>query len=230
MPRKTMLNAAILLAIACTPPAAYAEDAVAQTDQGDTEATPSWTLKPVEVTARSGRYTTSTNVAATRTDTPLIEVPRSVQVITSTLLQEQDRRTLGEALVNVSGVTPTRSDENLFIPPIVRGFPAEVYLDGLPLFAGNQQAYDPTGMVGISSISVLKGPSAALYGGGLGTPLGASSTSRASDQTPRRLAAMWPYAQAVFLRPIPMPTSMCRFPHYRRQDQRRIPEERQLDR
>ncbi|WP_262404496.1 Plug domain-containing protein [Xanthomonas oryzae] len=51
-----------------------------------------------------------------------------MQVITSTLLQEQDRRTLGEALVNVSGITPTRSDENLFIPPIVRGFPAEVYL------------------------------------------------------------------------------------------------------
>ncbi|WP_426816045.1 TonB-dependent receptor plug domain-containing protein [Xanthomonas oryzae] len=99
-------------------------------------------------------------------------MPQSVQVITSTLLQEQDRRTLGEALVNVSGITPTRSDENLFIPPIVRGFPAEVYLDGLPLFAGNQQAYDPTGMVGIASITVLKGPSATLYGGGLGTPLG----------------------------------------------------------
>ncbi|SBV53175.1 ferrichrome-iron receptor 3 [Xanthomonas bromi] len=95
-----------------------------------------------------------------------------MQVITSTLLQEQDRRTLGDALVNVSGVTPTRSDENLFIPPIVRGFPAEVYLDGLPLFAGNQQAYDPTGMVGIASIAVLKGPSATLYGRGLGTPLG----------------------------------------------------------
>ncbi|MCL1553345.1 TonB-dependent siderophore receptor [Xanthomonas nasturtii] len=172
MTRTTMLNAAILVAIACSLPAAYAEDAVAQTEQGDTEATPSWTLKPVEVTARRGRYTSSTNAAATRTDTPLIEVPRSVQVITSTLLQEQDRRTLGEALVNVSGVTPTRSDENLFIPPIVRGFPAEVYLDGLPLFAGNQQAYDPTGVVGISSISVLKGPSATLYGGGLGTPLG----------------------------------------------------------
>mgnify|MGYP000847649683 FL=1 len=133
---------------------------------------PSWTLKPVEVTAKRGTYTAPATSTATRTDTPLMKVPQSVQVITSTLLQEQDRRTLGDALVNVSGVTPTRSDENLFIPPIVRGFPSEVYVDGLPLFAGNQQAYDPTGMVGISSISVLKGPSATLYGGGLGTPLG----------------------------------------------------------
>lgn len=172
MTHKTILNTAIALALACMVPAAYADDDDARTAQAADDDTPSWTLKPVEVTAKRGLYTTSTTSAATRTDTSLLEVPQSVQIITSTLLQEQDRRTLGEALVNVSGVTPTRTDENLFIPPIVRGFPAEVYLDGLPLFAGNQQAYDPTGMVGIASIAVLKGPSATLYGGGLGTPLG----------------------------------------------------------
>ncbi|WP_448120941.1 TonB-dependent siderophore receptor [Xanthomonas arboricola] len=172
MTYKTSLNIAIMLALACLASVAHAETDTVSPAQDAGDEAPSWTLKPVNVTAKRGAYTTSTTSAATRTDTPLIEVPQSVQVITSTLLQEQDRRTLGEALVNVSGVTPTRSDENLFIPPIVRGFPAEVYLDGLPLFAGNQQAYDPTGMVGIASIDVLKGPSATLYGGGLGTPLG----------------------------------------------------------
>ncbi len=110
--------------------------------------------------------------ASTRTDTPLVEVPQSVQVLTDTLLKEQDRRQLNEALINVSGVTPTRSEENVFIPPIVRGFPAEVYLDGLPIFAGSQQAYDPSSLVGVRRIEVLKGPTATLYGGGLGTPLG----------------------------------------------------------
>lgn len=172
MTDKTILNTAILLALACVVPAAYAESDVAQTAEGSKDDVPTWTLKPVVVTTKRDLYTTSNTSAATRTDTPLIEVPQSVQVITSTLLQEQDRRTLGDALVSVSGVTPTRSDENLFIPPIIRGFPAEVFLDGLLLFAGNQQAYDPTGMVGIESIQVLKGPSATLYGGGLGTPLG----------------------------------------------------------
>jgi iron complex outermembrane receptor protein len=88
------------------------------------------------------------------------------------LIQEQDRRTLGEALVNVSGVIPTRAEEQLSIAPLVRGFPAEVYLDGLPIYAGNQQAFDPTSLVGVERIEVLKGPSATLYGGGLGTPLG----------------------------------------------------------
>ncbi len=134
--------------------------------------TESWTTNTIVVTGERGRYSTPESSSATRTDTPLINVPQSVQVITRSLLQEQDRRTLGEALVNVSGVTPTRSEENLFIPPMLRGFPAEVYLDGLPIFAGNQQAYDPSSLIGVDRIEVLKGPSATLYGGGLGTPLG----------------------------------------------------------
>jgi iron complex outermembrane receptor protein len=124
------------------------------------------------VTGTRETYTAPETGAATRTTTPLIQVPQSVQVLTRTLIEEQDRRTLGDALVNVSGVTPTRSDEVLFVPPIVRGFPAEVYLDGLSVFAGNQQAYDPNSLVGIERIDVLKGPTATLYGGGIGTPLG----------------------------------------------------------
>lgn len=133
---------------------------------------PSWTSAPVTVTASADSYAAPNSSAATRTDTPIIKMPQSVQVLTRSLIDEQDRHTLGEALVNVSGVTPTRSDEVLFTPPILRGFPAEVYVDGLAIFAGNQQAYDPNGLVGIERIDVLKGPSATLYGGGLGSPLG----------------------------------------------------------
>lgn len=153
--------------IALTTAIAVAPPAVAQTSEA-----PSWTSDTIIVTGQRETYVAPDTGASTRTDTPLIEVPQSVQVLTRTLLQEQDRRTLSDALVNVSGVTPTRSEEALFIPPILRGFPAEVYLDGLPIFAGNQQAYDPTSLAGVERIEVLKGPSATLYGGGLGTPLG----------------------------------------------------------
>ncbi len=110
--------------------------------------------------------------AATRTDTPLIEVAQSVQVIPRNLIQEQDARTLADALVNVSGVVPTKPEEALLIAPIIRGFPAETYLDGLPIFGGNQQAFNPASLVGVERIEVLKGPSSSLYGGGLGSPLG----------------------------------------------------------
>ncbi|WP_242415226.1 TonB-dependent siderophore receptor [Sphingomonas panni] len=148
---------------------AFAQDQTVPTE--DTQ-TPSWSGSDIVVTGVRDSYAAPKTSAATRTDTPLIQVPQSVQVLTKTLIQEQDRRTLGDALVNVSGVTPTRVDEVLFIPPIVRGFPAEVYLDGLSVFAGNQQAYDPNSLVGIERIDVLKGPTATLYGGGIGTPLG----------------------------------------------------------
>lgn len=142
------------------------------TAETDTQPASNWSGQTIVVTGHPETYAVPNSSAATRTDTPLIEVPQSVQVLNRSLLTEQDRRTLGEALVNVSGVTSTRSDEILFIPPILRGFPGEVYLDGLPIFAGNQQAYDPTSLVGVERIEVLKGPSATLYGGGLGTPLG----------------------------------------------------------
>ena len=148
-------------------------------------AAPSWTGNTIIVTVTRDRYAAPNSSAATRTDTALIDVPQSVQVLTSTLIQEQDRRTLGDALVNVSGVTPTRSDEVLLIPPIIRGFPAETYLDGLPIFGGNQQAYAPDSLVGIGRIDVVKGPTATLYGGGLGTPLGGVinlESERPSDQ------------------------------------------------
>lgn len=70
------------------------------------------------------------------------------------------------------GVTLTHSDEVLFIPSIARGFSAKVYFDGQSVFAGNQRAYDPNNLLGIDRIDVLKGPTATLYGGGIGTPMG----------------------------------------------------------
>ena len=142
----------------------------AQSSQPDNM--PSWTVDKVVVTGQRNGYAAPSAGSATRTDTPLIEIPQSVQVITGTLLAEQDIRVLSNALVNVSGVTPTQPAEVLFTPPLLRGFPGEVYVDGLPIFGGNQQAFDPASLVGVDRIEVLKGPSSTLYGGGLGSPLG----------------------------------------------------------
>ena len=133
---------------------------------------PSWTPDEIVVTGKRAGYGEADSSSATRTDTPLIETPQSVQVITRTLIEEQDRHTLGEALVNVSGITPTRSEEVLFTSPIVRGFPAEIYLDGLPIYGATQAANDPTSLVGVERIDVVKGPTSTLYAGGTGTPLG----------------------------------------------------------
>ena len=91
---------------------------IAQTASNEAMQTPSWAGNDIIVTGQRPSYAETETNAATKTTTPLIQVPQSVQVLTRTLIREQDRRTLGDALVNVSGVTPTRSDEVLFIPPI----------------------------------------------------------------------------------------------------------------
>ncbi|WP_295562201.1 TonB-dependent receptor plug domain-containing protein [uncultured Sphingomonas sp.] len=202
-----------LLAGAAAPCLLLAMPAAAQTQNtsstnSDVTTSQSWT-GDIIVTGARETYTAPETSAATRTDTPLIQVPQSVQVLTRTLIQEQDRRTLGDALVNVSGVTPTRVDEVLFIPPIVRGFPAEVYLDGLSVFAGNQQAYDPNSLVGIERIDVLKGPTATLYGVASAHRWAGSSTSKASAPT-IRLAAIWRCAPAASRPGTLTATSTCR--------------------
>jgi len=96
-----------------------------------------------------GGYAAPDSSSATRTNTPLIEVPQSVEVLNHTLIRDQDRRSLADALVNVSGVVPTKSEEILFVSPLVLGFPAEIYTDGLAMFGNTTTANDPTSLVGV---------------------------------------------------------------------------------
>ena len=130
------------------------------------------TSSTVQVLSAEEPYTALASNAGTRTPSPLVEVPQSVQVLDHTLLRDQDRRTLADALVNVSGVTPTKPEEILFTQPVVRGFPAEIYTDGLAMFGNTTTANDPTSLVGTEQIDVVKGPNSTMYGGGLGSPLG----------------------------------------------------------
>ncbi|KQN07099.1 hypothetical protein ASE85_18645 [Sphingobium sp. Leaf26] len=153
----------------------------AQAQSVQTGSKPSWTSDTIIVTGERGGYAVPNAGAATRTDTPLIQIPQSVQVLTGSLIREQDRRTLGDALANVSGVVGGRPEEGLIAGPLVRGFLAEIYQDGLPMFGSTQAANDPTSLVGIRRIEVLKGPTATLYGGGVGRHWAVLSISRASD-------------------------------------------------
>lgn len=116
------------------------------------------------------RYRAETSSGSTRTETPLRELPQSVAVITRDLLRDQGVTTLAGALRNVSGAqgaiglhTPA------FESTLLRGFPAEIYTDGLTNYLNTG---DPNAMAGVERIEVLKGPNAVLYGGGTGTPLG----------------------------------------------------------
>lgn len=151
-----------------------------------------WTLEPINVSGEREGYTAPSSSSATRTDTPLIEVPQSVQVVTQSMIKEQDSHSLTDALVNVSGVRATKPQEALFAQPIVRGFPAEIYMNGLPAFGGTAASIDPTSLIGTERVEVLKGPTSALYGGGIGAPLGGliNVISKRPEAEPSALLSM----------------------------------------
>jgi iron complex outermembrane receptor protein len=120
MTQPKLVRSAIVIAIASLASMAQAQSEQDGTLREDATTAPTWAPDRVVIAARRANYTASEISAARRMDTTLIKIPQSVQVLTRTLIEEQDRRTLGEALVNVSGVVPTRSEEQLLIPPPIR--------------------------------------------------------------------------------------------------------------
>jgi iron complex outermembrane receptor protein len=108
-------------------------------------------------------YAVSNATTATKTDTPLIETPASINVVPRAVIQDQKVIRLQEALENVSGVFSNQSigSGSRFI---IRGFPdTKIYRNGLlsTAAAGFRNEFDAAN---IEQIEVLKGPAAILYG------------------------------------------------------------------
>lgn len=137
----------------------------------------------VEEVVVTAPYSAREAVTGTKTDTPLIEVPQSVAVVSRELIEERRPATLLDALYNVSGVVDAgqrRGFDNI----IIRGFTAStsVYLDGLRVERGNQNVQQEP--YGLERIEVLKGPGSVLFGqGSLGGIV--SLVSKSPTNTPR---------------------------------------------
>lgn len=159
---------ALSLALATT---SLTQPGYAQTQDDTDQNAGSWGAGTIVVTGRRDGYTLHEGGGATRTNTPLINVPQSVQILNSSLIRDQDRRSLADALVNVSGVVPTKPEESALAQPLIRGFGAEIFQDGLPAYSINAMA-DPTSLIGVERVEVVKGPTSTVYGGGAGAPLG----------------------------------------------------------
>ncbi|MFC3691583.1 TonB-dependent siderophore receptor [Chenggangzhangella methanolivorans] len=108
-------------------------------------------------------------VTATKTDTPLIETPQSISVVTSDQLKTQGVESINSALRYTSGALGERNgaSDTRFGGFILRGFEAtgnSFYKDGLRM-PGTQftefQGLDP---YGAERIEFLKGPASVLYG------------------------------------------------------------------
>lgn len=70
----------------------------------------SWRLETIIVAGSVSGYTANA-AGITRTQTPLIDVPQSIQVLTPSLLREQELQTLSDAVRNISGVAPNDPTE-----------------------------------------------------------------------------------------------------------------------
>ncbi|MEO5955215.1 MAG: TonB-dependent receptor [Nitrospiraceae bacterium] len=103
---------------------------------------------------------------ATRTDTPIRDVPQSIQVITRKVIEEQRSFRLQNTLENISGINATESAASLYDSLIIRGFTAtdrSYFRNGLlDPFA----QFTASDTYNVRRLEVLKGPAAVLYGQG----------------------------------------------------------------
>lgn len=108
-------------------------------------------------------YNRPNATTATKTDTPVMETPVSIQVIPKAVLADKQSMTLPEAVNgHVSGVTGRTGGGFLYDNFIIRGLSGsgfgDAYRNGL---YNRQDIYD---IANIEQIEILKGPAAVLYG------------------------------------------------------------------
>ena len=133
-------------------------------------------LPPVVVTAAAEEsatghvvgYVARRSTTGSKTDTPIVETPQSISVITSDFIEATGATRLKESLAYTPGinVSPWGADSR-FDWTILRGFDAQApgyYLDGLQLRNNNGWAIWQTESYGTERVEVLRGPSSVLYG------------------------------------------------------------------
>jgi iron complex outermembrane receptor protein len=119
----------------------------------------------IVVKGEQNRYAVPNASTATKTDTPLRDIPQSIQVIPSQVLKDQQVRDLNESVRNISGVYQGDSFSNTRDSFILRGFStlgfrSQVFRDG---FRDPGRSFSE--ISNIERIEALKGPASILFGG-----------------------------------------------------------------
>jgi iron complex outermembrane receptor protein len=114
------------------------------------------------VTAEQDGYRVPDTSVGTKTDTPLRDIPQSIQVVPRQVLQDRQARSITDALENVSGVTSISSSSSSRDYFTIRGF--EVYSNSLVNGLPDPQITSDGGFVNVERLEVLKGPASVLYG------------------------------------------------------------------
>ena len=109
-------------------------------------------------------YVATQGASGTKTDTPLIETPAAISVITQDQIQAQAAQSISQAVRYTSGVrSETSGADGRFDNIYIRGFPADLYLDGMKLFTTGF-ATSIVETYNLERAEVLHGPASVLYG------------------------------------------------------------------
>mgnify|MGYP003482462665 FL=1 len=113
-------------------------------------------------------YVATRSATGTKTDTPILEIPQAINVVTADQVTAQGARNLTQALRYTPGLnTGGFTDRNGIADEITsRGFaPTPLYFDGAYIpYAGSLGGAPQIDPYTLERIEVLKGPSSVLYG------------------------------------------------------------------
>ncbi|WP_247507324.1 TonB-dependent siderophore receptor [Bradyrhizobium sp. 1] len=101
----------------------------------------------------------------TKTDTPLIETPLAISVVTQDQIQAQGAQSVSQAVRYTSGVrAEAQGADARFDQIFIRGFLADQYLDSLRLMNASIFAYPIVEPFNLERVEILHGPASVLYG------------------------------------------------------------------
>ncbi|WP_433898620.1 TonB-dependent siderophore receptor [Pseudomonas sp. PSE1(2024)] len=109
-------------------------------------------------------YTATRTAAGTKTDTALVEAPRSISVATRQQMEDRGVHSLDDAVRYMPGITASSYGSDTRADWLrVRGFEPTQFLDGLPLPKGvyanpKQETWN------LDRLALLRGPASSVYG------------------------------------------------------------------
>jgi iron complex outermembrane receptor protein len=112
-------------------------------------------------------YVATRSLTATKSDTPILETPQTISVVTRQQMDDQNAQSVPEALRYSSGVLPEQRGANSQGLEYVynRGFQIDEYLNGL-ILPGSLDGYNVTSIDAymLNRVELLQGPASVLYG------------------------------------------------------------------
>lgn len=154
-----MIKQALLVSVAMVafPAAAHGAEAEAAADAGADD-------QAILVIGHADGYAASESATATKTNTPLIDVPQTIRIVTRQQLDDQAQRSIADVLRYVPGTTVGQGEGNRD-QITIRGqaTTADFFIDGV---RDDVQYY--RSLYNIERVEVLKGPAALIFGRGGG--------------------------------------------------------------